>query len=103
MTSDADATELKLNLISLRTAKCVCLHFSYDGKTRFYTEDIGLAGDLVQSLVQFLNIDNMNVSRNNASHCCTITAGRALDNWAAIGRVSLFMVVPSPAWASFRC
>ncbi|XP_050077103.1 Bardet-Biedl syndrome 2 protein homolog [Anopheles maculipalpis] len=60
MTSDADATELKLNLISLRTAKSVCLHFSYDGKTRFYTEDIGLAGDLVQSLVQFLNIDNMN-------------------------------------------
>uniref|UniRef100_A0A182QU76 Uncharacterized protein n=1 Tax=Anopheles farauti TaxID=69004 RepID=A0A182QU76_9DIPT len=60
MTSDADATELKLNLISLRTAKSVGLHFSYDGKTRFYTEDIGLAGDLVQSLVQFLNIDNMN-------------------------------------------
>ncbi|XP_050082782.1 Bardet-Biedl syndrome 2 protein homolog [Anopheles aquasalis] len=62
VTSDADATELHLNLISLRTGKSVCLHFSYDGKTRFYTEDIGLAADLVQSLVQFLNIDTMNSS-----------------------------------------
>lgn len=60
--SDSDATELKLNLISLRTGKNVCLHFNNDGKTRFYTEDIGLAGDLIQSLVQFLNIENMNVS-----------------------------------------
>ncbi|XP_062545338.1 Bardet-Biedl syndrome 2 protein homolog [Armigeres subalbatus] len=58
--SDSDATELKLNLISLRTGKNVCLHFNNDGKTRFYTEDIGLAGDLMQSLVQFLNIENMN-------------------------------------------
>ncbi|XP_021700285.1 Bardet-Biedl syndrome 2 protein homolog isoform X2 [Aedes aegypti] len=58
--SDSDATELKLNLISLRTGKNVCLHFNNDGKTRFYTEDIGLAGDLIQSLVQFLNIENMN-------------------------------------------
>ncbi|KAL1373946.1 hypothetical protein pipiens_018358, partial [Culex pipiens pipiens] len=58
--SDADATELKLNLISLRTSKTVCLHFNNDGKTRFHTEDIELAGDLIQSLVQFLNIENMN-------------------------------------------
>ncbi|XP_055599661.1 Bardet-Biedl syndrome 2 protein homolog [Uranotaenia lowii] len=58
--SDSDATELKLNLISLRTGKNVCLHFNNDGKTRFYTEDIGLAGDLIQSLVQFLNVENMN-------------------------------------------
>lgn len=61
--SDTDATELKLNLISLRTGKNVCLHFNNDGKTRFYTEDIGLAGDLIQSLVQFLNVENMNVSK----------------------------------------
>ncbi|XP_052870936.1 Bardet-Biedl syndrome 2 protein homolog, partial [Anopheles cruzii] len=60
VTSDADATELHLNLISLRTGKSVWLHFSYDGKTRFYTEDIGLAGDLVQSLAQFLNTDSLN-------------------------------------------
>ncbi|XP_058820191.1 Bardet-Biedl syndrome 2 protein homolog isoform X2 [Topomyia yanbarensis] len=60
--SDSDATELKLNLISLRTGKNVCLHFINDGKTRFYTEDIGLAGDLIQSLVQFLNIENMDSS-----------------------------------------
>ncbi|XP_053695343.1 Bardet-Biedl syndrome 2 protein homolog [Sabethes cyaneus] len=60
--SDSDATELKLNLISLRTGKNVCLHFNNDGKTRFYTEDIGLAGDLIQSLVQFMNIENMNAS-----------------------------------------
>ncbi|XP_055642669.1 Bardet-Biedl syndrome 2 protein homolog isoform X2 [Toxorhynchites rutilus septentrionalis] len=61
MTSfDAETTELKLNLISLRTGKNVCLHFNNDGKTRFYTDDIGLAGDLIQSLVQFLNIENMN-------------------------------------------
>ncbi|XP_058060313.1 Bardet-Biedl syndrome 2 protein homolog [Anopheles bellator] len=60
VTADADATELHLNLISLRTGKSVWLHFSYDGKTRFYTEDIGLAGDLVQSLAQFLNTDSLN-------------------------------------------
>ncbi|XP_058445641.1 Bardet-Biedl syndrome 2 protein homolog [Malaya genurostris] len=60
--SDSDATELKLNLISLRTGKNVWLHFNNDGKTRFYTEDIGLAGDLIQSLVQFLNIENMDSS-----------------------------------------
>ncbi|KXJ76267.1 hypothetical protein RP20_CCG010009 [Aedes albopictus] len=74
--SDTDATELKLNLISLRTGKNVCLHFNNDGKTRFYTEDIGLAGDLIQSLVQFLNVENMNKLKVEKLHIPAQNSGQ---------------------------
>ncbi|EFA06343.1 Bardet-Biedl syndrome 2 protein homolog [Tribolium castaneum] len=56
---EADGTSLKLHLKCLRDASVLTLSFDASGKTLFFTENMALAADLVQSLATFLKIESL--------------------------------------------
>lgn len=53
---------LELNMKCLRDGTNLVLLFEVIGTVKFYTENIGLAADLVQSLAMFLNLETLEVS-----------------------------------------
>lgn len=52
-------TDLKLYMISLRDGKEVAIYMDASGKVTIETDNITLAGDLIQSLASYLNLDHL--------------------------------------------
>ncbi|CAG9795878.1 unnamed protein product [Diatraea saccharalis] len=57
-----ETKELQLTLYSLRDQSLLNMNFGSDGNVKFYTSDIRLAGDLVQSLAIYLNLIDLQVT-----------------------------------------
>lgn len=58
---EAEGQSLKLHLKCLRDGSVLTLAFDSSGKTLFFTENMSLAADLVQSLAAFLKIESLEV------------------------------------------
>lgn len=64
---------LKLHLKCLRDPKCdLFMQFDVNGRSIFYTDNILLAADLIQSLAVFLNLDSLEVNLK-FRNCSAIT------------------------------
>lgn len=57
-----DAKELHVNLLCLRDKSQLSLNFQADGQVKICTDNIKLAGDLIQSLAVYLNLTDLQVS-----------------------------------------
>lgn len=57
-----DVQELHILLKCLRDGSYLLMDFEANGNVKFSTVNIGLAGDLVQSLGVFLNLENLQVN-----------------------------------------
>lgn len=53
--------DLRLNLKSLRDASTLQMLFEVSGRTVFYTSNMLLASNLIQSLANFLNLESLEV------------------------------------------
>lgn len=51
--------ELKLHLINLRDSSDLLLHFGEEGIVKFHTSSIELAGNLIQSITEYLNVEHL--------------------------------------------
>lgn len=56
-----DTKDLRINFVSLRDKSRLVIDFEANGKVKFTTHDIGLAGDLIQSLANYLNLSDLQV------------------------------------------
>ncbi|CAH2042141.1 unnamed protein product, partial [Iphiclides podalirius] len=56
-----DAKELNASFLSLRDKSRLDMNFAVNGKVKFTTADIGLAGELIQSLANYLNLGDLQV------------------------------------------
>lgn len=56
-----DLKELSITFLSLRDKSRLNMSFAADGQVKFTTPDIGLAGDLIQSLAIYLNLADLQV------------------------------------------
>lgn len=56
-----DTKDLHLSFVCLRDKSKLEMVFSVDGQVKFCTNDIRLAGDLIQSLAIFLNLSDLQV------------------------------------------
>ncbi|XP_013137030.1 PREDICTED: Bardet-Biedl syndrome 2 protein homolog [Papilio polytes] len=54
-----DLKELNITFLSLRDKSRLNMSFAADGQVKFATPDIGLAGDLIQSLAIYLNLADL--------------------------------------------
>ncbi|XP_045521980.1 Bardet-Biedl syndrome 2 protein homolog isoform X2 [Pieris brassicae] len=54
-----ESKDINLNFKSLRDKSNLQMNFSVDGQVKLKTNDIRLAGDLIQSLATFLNLTNL--------------------------------------------
>lgn len=54
--------EIRLSLTSVYDKSPVIIYFSDKDETKIITENMDLAGDLIHSLTNFLNIENLKVS-----------------------------------------
>lgn len=52
-------SELKLHLVSLRDSSNVVLHFGDEGIIKFYSQSIEVAGNLIQSITECLNVEHL--------------------------------------------
>lgn len=63
LTEDLEANiemeNFKLNLTSIRDESQITIEFGENGQIRILTKNIELAGNLIQSLANFLNMDNL--------------------------------------------
>ena len=60
-----EVRELHISFLCLRDRSRLNLDFESDGRVKFSTQDIVLAGNLIQSLAIFLNLTNLQV-RNSS-------------------------------------
>lgn len=57
--SSSETSELKLLLTCLRNSEDLILNFEADGEIKIFVNDLEVAGNLIQSLTEFLNVDHL--------------------------------------------
>ncbi|CAH2984450.1 unnamed protein product [Chilo suppressalis] len=57
-----ETKDLQITLYCLRDQSLLHMNFGADGQVKFYTSDIRLAGDLIQSLAVYLNLTDLQVT-----------------------------------------
>lgn len=57
--SSSETSELKLHLTCLRNSEDLILNFEADGEIKIFVNDLEVAGNLIQSLTEFLNVEHL--------------------------------------------
>lgn len=74
MNVSSNSQELHILLNCLRDGTNLLMDFESNGDVKFSTSNMELAGDLIQSLGNFLNLDNLQVNIDSylCDECCVI-------------------------------
>lgn len=74
MNVSSSSQELHILLNCLRDGTNLLMDFESNGDVKFSTSNMELAGDLIQSLGNFLNLDNLQVNIDSylCDECCVI-------------------------------
>lgn len=59
--SSTETSELKLHLTCLRNSEDLVLNFDANGEIKIFVNDLEVAGSLIQSLTEFLNVEHLTV------------------------------------------